>query len=137
MKQASSAFVADPKLIQSLEARSTSILCCRNRVLFNQGDAPVSLYIVRKGEATLTMKTPKGEAAMCVRTGAGSILGLPGMLADVPYTLTAEAIEGSELSVISRDDFIALLRSEPLLSLKLLQVLAAEVRAARLSLSAS
>jgi CRP-like cAMP-binding protein len=48
-----------------------------------------------------------------------------------PYTLTATARSGAQLSFVSRDDFTALMQSDPLLSLKVLEVLAAEVRSAR------
>jgi len=45
--------------------------------------------------------------------------------------LTATARSGAQLSFVSRDDFTALMQSDPLLSLKVLEVLAAEVRSAR------
>jgi CRP-like cAMP-binding protein len=38
------------------------------------------------------------------------------------------------VSFVSRDDFTALMQADPLLSLKILQVLAAEVRSARKAL---
>lgn len=126
-----SAFLADPELIQALEKQSTPISCDAECVLFRQGDAPTGLYILHKGEATLTMRTWAGESIISLQTTAGSILGLPALIGEEPYTLTAVAHTGAQLSFVSRDDFTALMQSDPLLSLKVLEVLAAEVRSAR------
>jgi CRP-like cAMP-binding protein len=126
-----SAFVADPALIQALEGRSNSIVCSDDRVLFRQGEIPEGLYILDKGEATLTMNTPTGASILSTQAAAGSLLGLPGLIGNEPYTLTALARTGAVLSFVSRDDFAALMQTDPMLSLKVLQVLAAEVRSAR------
>lgn len=136
MEQDLSAFVADRKLIQALEKRSQAVSCGEDRVLFSQGEAPTGLYILRSGEAALIMRSEYGEVVMCLRVAAGSLLGLPGIIANEPYTLTAMARKGSEVKFVTRSDFEDLIRDEPSLSLKVLQVLAAEVRSARLALSA-
>lgn len=135
LKAATSAFVGDPELIEFLEKRATPVCCEDSRILFRQGEAPVGLYILRKGEAMLNMTSGGGEGVMCLHAGPGSLLGLPGVLGNMPYTLTASAQAGAELSFISREAFSELLIAEPHLSLKLLQVLAAEVRSARQSMS--
>jgi CRP-like cAMP-binding protein len=126
-----SAFVADPELIRELELASTPLDCPEERVLFRQGEAPQGLYILRTGKATLTMDSPSGEQLITSNASAGSLLGLPGLIGNEPYTLTAVASAGSELSLLSRDSFTSLMRTNPLLALKVLQVLAAEVRSAR------
>ena len=126
-----SAFLAEPELIQALEKRSTPISCDQERVLFRQGDAPAGLYILHKGEATLTMRTWSGESVISLQTSAGSILGLPALIGNEPYTLTAIARSGAQISFVSRDDYAALMQANPLLPLKVLRVLAAEVHSAR------
>jgi CRP-like cAMP-binding protein len=128
-----SAFAADPDLIRELEKRSRPVPA-EVRVLFRQGDDPTGLYILRTGEATLTMRSA-GEVVLSVRAGSGSLLGLPAVIGNEPYSLTAEVREGSELSFVPQAEFAELMRTDPLLSLKLLQVLAAEVRAARKALT--
>jgi len=136
----SSAFVADRELIDALAARSQPLDRDQDLTLFCQGDAPAGIYILHHGEATLTMRSPQGAVILCIlcfQTAAGSLLGLPGVIANEPYSLTAVARKGAEVSFVARDDFAALMHSEPLLSLKVLQVLAAEVRSARLALIAA
>jgi CRP/FNR family transcriptional regulator len=135
MKLDPSAFLADPELIQALDQHSTAISCGGDRVLFNQGDDCKGLYILKRGETTLTMTSPNGEEIMSTQASAGSLLGLPGLIGDEPYTLTAIARDGARLSFVTRDEFDKLMQSSPLLSLKILEVLAAEVRSARRALS--
>ncbi len=131
MKLDPSAFVAAPELIQALEERSTAISCSDDRVLFSQGEIPVGLYILCKGEATLTLNSPAGKSVLSIAAGAGSLLGLPGLIGNEPYSLTALARGGAQLGFVTRDDFDALMQSDPVMSFKVLQVLAAEVRSAR------
>lgn len=135
MKLDPSAFIADPDLILTLERRSTAISCEEDRVLFNQGDSPQGLYILNRGEITVTMTSPSGVQLMSIQARAGSLLGLPGLISDEPYTLSAIARTGARLSFVARDEFTSLMQSNPLLALKILEVLAAEVRSARGALS--
>jgi CRP-like cAMP-binding protein len=135
MKLDSSAFVADPELILALEKHSTAITCGEDRVLFNQGDHPQGLFIIDHGEITLTMDSPNGQNVMQIQAYAGSLLGLPGLIGDGAYTLSAIARNGAQLSFIPRDQFTGLMQADPRLSLKILQVLAAELRSARQALS--
>ena len=129
------AFIAAPDLIEALEMRSTPICCDTDRILFAQGDLPQGLYILDKGDTTLTMTTPDGEPIVSVEAHAGSLLGLPGLIGNEPYSLGATARSGAQLSYIPRAEFTSLMQTEPLLALKILQVLAAEVRSARYALS--
>ncbi len=128
------AFIADPELVAALAERSTPIPCEPDRVLFQQGDPAVGLFIVRAGMATLTMTSITGEPVLCLRAGAGSLLGLPGVIGGQPYSLTAVAHLGAEVLFLDKEDFTVLMVANPHLSLKVLQVLAAEVRTARQAL---
>ncbi|MGA3344354.1 MAG: cyclic nucleotide-binding domain-containing protein [Terracidiphilus sp.] len=135
MKLDSSAFVADPDLIQELEKKSTEISCAEDRVLFKQGDSPQGLYILDQGEITLTMDSPNGQKVMQVQAYPGSLLGLPGLIGNGPYTLSAIARDGARVSFLPREQFTAAMQANPELSFKILQVLAAELRSARQALS--
>jgi len=130
-----SAFVAEPELIRALETRSTVLVCSSDRLLFNQDDPAVGVYIVHQGAATLTMNARDGQRIFSIVAMPGSLLGLPALISDQPYSLTAIAHAGAKVSFVSRADFFKLVQADPLLSLKMLQVLAAEVRTARQALS--
>jgi CRP-like cAMP-binding protein len=127
------AFVADPELVKELESRSTPVDCAAQRVLFEQGEPAVGLYIVHAGKATMSI-TAGDEKIMQVETGPGAILGLPAIVGNQPYSMTAIAQRGAEVFFLGREDFSTLMGTNPGLSFKILQVLAAEVRTARRAL---
>lgn len=131
MKLDPSTFVADPDLILALARQSSSVVCRQDTVLFRQGESPAGLYILDKGQVTLTMNSPMAESIVSIDAIPGSLLGLPGLVGNQPYTLTALAQAGAHLSYITRESFTSLMQHDPLMSLKVLQVLAAEVRSAR------
>ena len=134
MSQISSSFVADPELFQELKSRAKAITLGPDRILFRQGDAPTGVYLLRKGTARLTSRSD-GEEIFDVKVGAGSLLGLPAVIGMKPYSLTAEVLEGTELSMLTCEDFVNLMQMEPSMPFRLLQVLAAEVRFARETLA--
>ncbi|MFP5230906.1 MAG: Crp/Fnr family transcriptional regulator [Acidobacteriota bacterium] len=131
MKLDSSAFVAELELFEALAKRSSPVNCTDDHVLFRQGEPPQGLYLLRNGYALMTMESPTGDVVMCATAGAGSLLGLPGLIGNVPYSLSAKALKGAEVQFLDKEDFSKLMLSEPALSVKILRVLAAEVRTAR------
>lgn len=133
MKRDSS--VADRRLIRSLEKRSTPIICGKGHILFKQGDVPAGLYILQSGEAVLFMESASGRTLMSLEAGPGSLLGLPGIIANEPYTLTAIARKDAMIRFVTRIDFEDVIRTEPALQLSVLRLLAAEVGTARRALS--
>ncbi len=131
----SSAFVADKELVMALRQRASTIDCGHDRFLFQQGDEPTGLYIVCGGEVMITMESPAGDEVVSMRAERGSLLGLPGLIGNHAYSLSAFANKGAEVSFVSREVFSQLMLSEPLLALMILRVLANEVRTARLAIS--
>ncbi|HVU46839.1 MAG TPA: cyclic nucleotide-binding domain-containing protein [Terracidiphilus sp.] len=129
-----SSFSADPDLIRALDRRATPVDCRAERILFNQGDNPVGLYILKSGEATLVLHSPSGEPITSILATTGSLLGLPAVVSDKPYSLTAVAHTSAHVTFLPRGDFLAIMKSNPAIALKILAVLAAEVRSARQSI---
>ena len=125
------AFLADSELIRALDEHATPIVCDTDRVLFQQDDPAVGLYILHEGGATLSMASQQGQPLFSVQARSGSLLGLPGLVSNQPYSLTAVAHAGARVSFLGRPEFTAIMQSNPALAFKILQVLAAEVRSAR------
>lgn len=128
------AFLADPELIRELSRHATPFVCDVSRILFNQNDPAVGLYILHEGTVSLTMSSERGDPIFTVHAKGGSLLGLPGLVGNQPYSLTAVAHTGAQVSFLARTEFEAVMQSDPALSFKILQVLAAEVRTARQAL---
>jgi len=125
------AFVADPALLQALSRRSTPVPCKSDGVLFRQDEPSVGVFILHDGTVTLSMASHDGHSLFAVQAKPGSILGLPGSISNQPYTLSATARAGAKVTFVSNADLTALMHTDPALSLKMLEVLAAEVRSAR------
>ena len=131
----SSAFIAEKELIEALEKRSSTVVCGEDRQLFRQGADPTGLYILRKGKASLSMESPTGGTILSMTLFPGSLLGLPALIGNEPYTLSATASQGAELGFVTREDFNSLMLSDPTIAVRVLRVLAAEVRTARHAIS--
>ena len=128
-------FIADSILIDALEPLSVSLPCGNGLFLLRQGEVPTGLYIIRSGAASLLMKAENGDEEAHFRVGAGSILGLPAIVAKEPYSLSAMACERSDVRFVQAEAFNELMQEQPSLFPKVLEVLAAEVRSARLVLT--
>jgi CRP-like cAMP-binding protein len=128
------AFVADPELIEALKKHATRVECEEDRLLFKQGEAPGGLYIFCGGEVSLTLTSLVGDVVMRLSAAPGSLLGLPGVIGNVPYSLSATAKKGSLVSFVRREEFSRLMLTNPSVSVGVLRVLAAEVRTARAAL---
>jgi CRP-like cAMP-binding protein len=131
----SSAFVGDPDLLRALETRATPVFCRTERLLFNQDEPAAGIYIIREGGAKLTMHSFDGRSIFSIEAPPGSLLGLPALISDQPYSLTAIAHAGAKVDFVGRSEFFALMHADPTMSLKMLKVLAAEVRTARQAIS--
>lgn len=131
----SSAFVAERELIEALERRSSTIVCTEAKRLFTQGGNPKGLYILRKGAATMSMESPTGGVLMSLSMTPGSLLGLPALIGNEPYTMTATAEKNAEFGFVTREDFNSMMLTDPTLAVRVLRVLAAEVRTARHAIS--
>lgn len=121
--------------MEALGARAVPVDCAQDRVLFRQGDPPNGLYILHSGEATLRLDAPTGEPVIAMPAAPGSLLGLPGLIGNGAYTMTAEAKTGATISFLSREEFQELMLTDRALGMMILRVLAAEVRTARMAMT--
>jgi CRP-like cAMP-binding protein len=128
------AFVADPTLIRVLSEHSILVPCDTDRVLFRQDQPTVGIFIVHKGGVTLSLMSQDGHSLFAAQARPLSILGLPGVISNLPYTLSAAAGGGAQVSFVSCADLKALMEADAAFSLKMLELLAAEVRSARKAL---
>lgn len=126
----STEFVADPDLALEIEKRSKPCAQIHDGVLFRQGQLPTALYLIKSGEVALAMES-ENRMVMCVRAGSGSLVGLPAVVGDKPYSMTAAPCDGADIREISSSDFKDLISGNPNLAMKVLQILAAEVHLAR------
>jgi CRP-like cAMP-binding protein len=97
-------------------------------VIFVQGDPGDSLCGVVTGRVRISTSRAGGKEAVLNIIEPGESFGEIALLDGMPRTATATAIEPTELSVIKRDHFLALLRDEPILAMHLIELLCQRMR---------
>ena len=130
MSETEPSLTAATDISRVLDAMATTTNYPKNSVIFTQGEPPAGVYVVRKGAVRMTVNTGGSEVLMRV-AHPGSVLGLPGVLSNKPYSLTAFAVQPSELGFIKAEDLRKLIRENPPIGLQVLQLLSEDVRAAR------
>jgi CRP-like cAMP-binding protein len=121
--------VIEPNLRVEILRCSEAFLPGPDGLLFLQSDPPGHLYFLKSGKVTLTMHS-KGRNVLEVRAVAGSLLGLPAMVGNEPYTMKARAHRNAKIFRLGRSEFQQLMRNQQF-ALAALRILASEVRAAR------
>jgi CRP/FNR family transcriptional regulator, cyclic AMP receptor protein len=96
--------------------------------IFVKGDPGSSLFAVFKGAVKITVPSVDGHDAMLNLIGKGEIFGEMALLDGQPRSADAVAITDCELFVIERRDFLPLMREEPDIALKLIEILCARLR---------
>ncbi len=124
--------ILDRKLAEKIISRSVEVFC-RDGILFRQGERADCLYFVKSGDVNLTMKA--GGKEVRIRAGQGSLLGIPAIVGNQPYSMTGKAAWEAEVFRLSRDSFNDLIKTEPRMQQAALRILAGEVRVARQALS--
>lgn len=97
-------------------------------VLFLKGDEGDALYSVLKGQIRISATGPSGRAVILTMMGPGDVFGEIALLDGMPRTADAIGIAPTELIMIRRGDFMALLKQEPSLALHLLKLLCERIR---------
>jgi CRP-like cAMP-binding protein len=104
-------------------------------VVFREGDASDTCYVIRSGHARAVIEHPDGRSITLAQFGPGEIFGELAMLGGEPRSATVEAIEESEAIAILGPDMRRLLRAHPDLAIKLIASLGRRLREANDRLS--
>lgn len=97
-------------------------------VVFLRGDPGDSLYGVVTGKVRISVSGPGGKEVFLNIMEPGDSFGEIALLDGQPRTASATALAPTELLVIQREQFLALLRKESSLALHLIQQLCARAR---------
>ena len=126
-------YTLDRELAAQIISRSVEIIPAKVGILYHQGEPPDDLYFVKSGEVMIMLAA--GQKDVMFRAGEGSLLGIAAVINNQPYAMTAKAASDAKVCKLSSEAFNDLFSSQPKMQLAVLQILAAEVRAARQALS--
>jgi CRP/FNR family transcriptional regulator, cyclic AMP receptor protein len=100
----------------------------RGEVLFHEGDPGDALFIVASGAVKVVVPSEDGEEAILATLRRGDFLGELALLDGAPRSASAIALEATEAMALPREQFRALVASEPAIRDALLSALAGELR---------
>ncbi len=102
----------------------------KNNILFYQGDASGTVYIVMTGRVKLTLMNEEGREVIVSSYGHGGFFGLVSALDAGPRPANAITVEPSHLAKFESAAFLAWLEREQPLHLELLRELGRKMRQA-------
>jgi CRP-like cAMP-binding protein len=114
--------------IDHLAACSVEKSVPRAASIWAKGDPGSGLIAICQGTVKISVPSVDGHHAVLNLLGKGSILGEIALLDGHPRTADATAMTDCELFVIERRDFLPLMREEPEIALKMIELLCARLR---------
>jgi CRP/FNR family transcriptional regulator, cyclic AMP receptor protein len=114
--------------IDRLSACTVTKTVKRGTNIFARGDPGTSLCAIREGTVNISVSTVDGKDAMFNVLGKGAIFGEIALLDGNPRTADATAVTDCELFVIERRDFLPLMREEPEIALRIIEILCSKLR---------
>jgi CRP/FNR family cyclic AMP-dependent transcriptional regulator len=105
------------------------------QVVFREGDASDTCYIVREGSARATHEHADGRTITLATFGPGDIFGELAMFEDERRSATVEAIEPTSVVAVLGPDMRALMKEHPEIATRLVIALAGRLREANERLS--
>ena len=117
-----------PQHIDRLSACIVTKTVKRGTNIYAKGDPGTSLCAIGAGTVRISVPSVEGKDAVLDVLGKGSILGEIALLDGHPRTADAIAVTDCELFVIERRDFLPLMREEPEIALKIIEILCSKLR---------
>jgi CRP-like cAMP-binding protein/CheY-like chemotaxis protein len=99
----------------------------KKQLIYSEGNRPSRLFYIRKGKVKTYKTNDDGKELVVGLYNEGDFLGHIALLENGNYRDTAEAMEETELAVIPREDFEALINNSPEISRKFIQLLAKNI----------
>jgi CRP-like cAMP-binding protein len=100
----------------------------RGETVFHVGDPGDALFVVISGSIKITLPADTGDEAILATLRPGDFFGELALLDGAPRSATAVAIEPTETYILARDNFRALIATEPGMRDAVMATLATEVR---------
>ena len=120
----------DARDLEQLERGTAMTTCQRGTVFYTPGETGEVLFILKKGRVNLYRMTAEGKKLVTATVEPGTVFGEMSMIGQGMVDSFAEASEDCTLCVMSRTDVERLIREQPSVSLRLLQLLATRLDAA-------
>jgi CRP/FNR family transcriptional regulator len=131
-----------PEALAEFDGIGIMMSHARGAKLFSEGDPARNVFIICYGHIKISSTSRDGKTMILKIAGPGDVMGLSAVLANVPYEVTAEAIEPCQVKTIRKQEFVEFLGRHGIASMHAAQSLSSEYLAVfhdakRLALSGS
>jgi CRP/FNR family transcriptional regulator, cyclic AMP receptor protein len=114
--------------IDRLAACSVGKSVPRGTSICAKGDPGSSLFVICQGKVKISAPSADGHDALLNLIGQGDVFGEVALLDGRPRSADVVAITDCELFAIERRDFLPLVKEEPEIALKMIEILCAKLR---------
>ena len=115
-----------PSLQSELTAIATRLSEHAGTVVFHAGEPGRGAFLIRSGRIRMSLDGGSGMyPARLLREG--SLIGLPATFSGEPYSLTAKAVQDSDLDFIPRSKLLNLLQENPGAGYEIVRILSEEI----------
>jgi CRP-like cAMP-binding protein len=95
--------------------------------IYSEGDLPLNVFFVKSGNVKTFKSHPDGKELIITLYSANDFFGFEPILENENYRESAVAMQDSELTVIPRHDFVAMIQSHPDVSKSFVSLLCKKV----------
>jgi CRP/FNR family transcriptional regulator, cyclic AMP receptor protein len=114
--------------IERLLSCATTRKLRRGATIFAKGDAGTQLIAVLSGRVKIVVSSPEGREAVLNVVHEGEVFGEIALFDGCPRTASAIALTDCELLSIDRRHFLPMVREQPDVAIKLIEILCARLR---------
>lgn len=111
-----------PAAERSLFAITRNFQSGTDEMIFRCGELPRFVYVLRAGKAALR------RGGEFYPVGTDEFLGLPEAISNLPYKLDLQTLAPSRFEIISREDFLLFLQTQPAVCFRLLEMFGANLQ---------
>ncbi|RMF55324.1 MAG: Crp/Fnr family transcriptional regulator, partial [Calditrichaeota bacterium] len=119
-----------PEELELISHNKGGNLYKRGQHIFFAGTRPSGLYCINSGKVKVFKIDQSGKEQIVRLAKSGDILGYRTLISGDLYTSFAAPLEDSMICFIPKSVFLNLIQSNPMLSMKVMQLLAQDLRAA-------
>lgn len=128
LKQVSLFAGLDEYALRTIASEAVTKTVLRNVILFNEGDHTDSLYVILSGRVKIYCSDEEGNEIVLKILEPHDYFGELAVIDGGPRSASVMTLEPTQLSIISRDDFLRYLSREPEIAIRLLKTMAQKLR---------
>jgi CRP-like cAMP-binding protein len=117
--------------MRMVEERTVMREIRRKEVLYLPGDAGDRIYLLKRGIVKIAALTDDGKEIILALLRQGEVFGEEAVIEDAPRDHMAEAYEDALLCVVTRQDFLGLLRAHPEMAFKITKLVGFRLKTLR------